>query len=65
MDPMLTLEASALADLLAPAVPSSATRTDLFTGPPRYVVQSPVEAHQTKKRSGSSDGAQTYDTPIT
>jgi len=37
----------------------------LFTGTPRLIVQSPVEAHETKKVSGSSDGAQTYDTPIT
>lgn len=38
---------------------------ELFTGMPRLIVQSPVEAHDTKKTSGSSDGAQTYDTPIT
>ncbi|MFB4319885.1 hypothetical protein [Actinomadura sp. 21ATH] len=37
----------------------------LFTGPPRVFVQRPHESHQTKKRSGSSDGAMTYDTPIT
>jgi hypothetical protein len=38
---------------------------ELFTGTPRLIVQSPVESHDTKKTSGSSDGAQTYDTPIT
>lgn len=43
----------------------AATAESLFTGMPRLVVQTPVEAHDTKKTSGSSDGAQTYDTPIT
>jgi hypothetical protein len=37
----------------------------LFTGSILLTVQTPIEVHQTKKRSGSSDGAQTYDTPIT
>jgi hypothetical protein len=44
-------------------VPAAAAT--LFSGPIRMIVQSPVEAHQTKKRSGSSDGAMTHDTPIT
>jgi hypothetical protein len=36
----------------------------LFAGVPRLIVQTPAQAHDTKKRSGSSDGAQTYDTPV-
>ncbi|HUN30536.1 MAG TPA: hypothetical protein VMU95_00845 [Trebonia sp.] len=53
-------------DLLMPlgTLPPEAAET-LFTGAPRLIVQTPVEAHDTKKTSGSSDGAQTYDTPIT
>ena len=42
-----------------------ATAEALFTGRPMLTVQTPAEAHTTKKRSGSSDGAQTHDTPIT
>jgi hypothetical protein len=38
---------------------------ELFCGNARMSVPTTVEAHETKKRSGSSDGAQTYDTPIT
>lgn len=38
---------------------------ELFCGKARMSVPTTVEAHETKKRSGSSDGAQTYDTPIT
>lgn len=37
----------------------------LFMGEVTLIVQTPVEAHDTKKTAGSSDGAQTYDTPIT
>lgn len=45
----------------APPAPADA----LFAGPLVLTVQTPVQAHETKKTSGSSDGAQTYDTPIT
>jgi hypothetical protein len=38
---------------------------ELFCGEARMSVQTTIESHDTKKRSGSSDGAQTYDTPIT
>ncbi|MBA9002246.1 MULTISPECIES: hypothetical protein [Thermomonospora] len=34
----------------------------LFTGAPRYVVQTPPVRNDYKKASGSSDGAKTYDT---
>jgi hypothetical protein len=37
----------------------------IFAGSPVLIVHSPVQAHDTKKRSGSSDGAMTHDTPIT
>lgn len=37
----------------------------LFTGPLVLTVQTPAQAHETKKVAGSSDGAQTHDTPIT
>jgi hypothetical protein len=56
-------EPLAWSGLLPP--PALATGEALFAGRPRLTVQTPVEAHTTKKRSGSSDGAQTYDTPIT
>jgi hypothetical protein len=55
--------AAHLPDLLP--LSALATAEALFVGRPRLTVQTPVEAHTTKKRSGSSDGAQTYDTPIT
>jgi hypothetical protein len=51
--------------MAASATTAQAPGDDLFTGMPRLIVQSPVESHDTKKRSGSSDGAQTHDTPIT
>ncbi|NVI87659.1 hypothetical protein [Actinomadura sp. BRA 177] len=52
-------------DDLAPPEAAADIEGDLFTGPVLLIVQTPIDAHQTKKRSGSSDGAQTYDTPIT
>ncbi|MFC4048275.1 hypothetical protein ACFOY4_01155 [Actinomadura syzygii] len=55
----------ALADLQPPAAAATPTSGGLFTGRLVLTVQTPAEAHETKKRSGSSDGAQTYDTPVT
>ncbi|RBQ18648.1 hypothetical protein DP939_19385 [Spongiactinospora rosea] len=52
-------------DDLAPPEATSGVADALFAGPVVLIVQTPIDAHQTKKRSGSSDGAQTYDTPIT
>lgn len=52
-----------LPGMQAPAVPSASET--LFAGTPRLIVQTPAQRHDTKKRSGSSDGAQTYDTPVT
>lgn len=61
--------AAPLAPVFTDLAPMPVTATPaadiLFTGPVRLIVQAPVEAHQTKKRSGSSDGAMTHDTPIT
>lgn len=37
----------------------------LFITPETAHVQDPGESHETKKRTGSSDGAKTYDTPVT
>jgi hypothetical protein len=62
MSPLLL--APGLDDLAPPRATAEIAR-DLFTGPAVLIVQTPIDAHQTKKRSGSSDGAQTYDTPIT
>ncbi|MFE0688908.1 hypothetical protein H7827_19670 [Streptomyces sp. JH002] len=53
-----------LSDFIPPPQPSADTYETLFTGPARHIVHSPAESHETKKRSGSSDGAQTYDTPV-
>lgn len=47
------------------ALPAPPPADVLFAGPLVLTVQTPVQAHETKKTSGSSDGAQTYDTPIT
>lgn len=52
-----------VAAALQPVMPPAAEA--LFAGTIRLTVQTPVETHQTKKTAGSSDGAQTYDTPIT
>ncbi|HEY2579214.1 MAG TPA: hypothetical protein VGI74_23145 [Streptosporangiaceae bacterium] len=57
-------EAPFLAEILALSTGALLAGDTLFAGAPRLTVQTPVEAHMTKKRSGSSDGAQTYDTPI-
>lgn len=57
--------APVLVDLTPPAPAATPASDILFTGPVLLTVQTPIEAHQTKKRSGSSDGAQTHDTPIT
>lgn len=53
-----------LSDFTPPPQPSADAYEALFTGEGRHIVQSPAESHETKKRSGSSDGAQTYDTPV-
>ncbi|MFI0366447.1 hypothetical protein ACH35V_01125 [Actinomadura sp. 1N219] len=37
----------------------------LFTGDDRYIVQTPPVRNDYKKKSGSSDGARTYDTTAT
>lgn len=47
------------------AHPSPPSADGLFTGPLVLTVQTPAQAHETKKVAGSSDGAQTHDTPIT
>ncbi|WP_242905654.1 hypothetical protein [Actinomadura terrae] len=62
---MSTLPLDPVLDDLAPPEAISDIADDLFTSPAVLIVQTPIDAHQTKKRSGSSDGAQTYDTPIT
>jgi hypothetical protein len=62
---MSTLLLDPVLDDLAPPEAAADIARELFTGPAVLIVQTPVDAHQTKKRSGSSDGAQTYDTPIT
>lgn len=54
-----------LDDLQPPARAAASVADSLFTGQLVLTVQTAIEAHETKKRSGSSDGAQTYDTPIT
>jgi len=56
--------APTLADFQPPGIPAGG-HDGLFAEEPRLVVQTTAERHETKKRSGSSDGAQTYDTPIT
>lgn len=63
--PMSATVHPALADFLPPTSPPASARAALFTGPVRYRVQTAAQSHESKKRSGSSDGAQTYDTPIT
>lgn len=54
-----------LLEQLSPPITEFGDSDELFTGEGRLSVQTTIEAHDTKKRSGSSDGAQTYDTPIT
>ncbi|MFI7049008.1 hypothetical protein [Streptosporangium sandarakinum] len=58
---------TALADFHPPMPHPNLTSAHdrLFTSPAEYGVQTTMERHDTKKRSGSSDGAHTYDTPIT
>ncbi|MFF5258338.1 hypothetical protein ACFY4C_05290 [Actinomadura viridis] len=53
--------ARTLPDFQPPPAPPTMTG-DLFTGEPRYGVLTPIQSHDTKKKSGSSDGAHTYDT---
>ncbi|MEV0036802.1 hypothetical protein [Streptomyces sp. NPDC050804] len=54
-----------LSDFQPPSIRPAVLHDRLFDGEARYAVQTPMESHDSKKRSGSSDGAQTYDTPIT
>ncbi|RBM23318.1 hypothetical protein DEH69_03120 [Streptomyces sp. PT12] len=56
---------SELSDFWPPSPPPTPIQSRLFSADSRYVVQTPAESHDTKKRAGSSDGARTYDTPIT
>lgn len=54
-----------LLEALSPPPETESDDDELFCGQARMSVPTTVAAHETKKRSGSSDGAQTYDTPIT
>lgn len=54
-----------MADLAPPPSLPTPAHDALFTGTRAYHVQTVNERHDYKKRSGSSDGAQTYDTPVT
>ncbi|MFC7328146.1 hypothetical protein [Marinactinospora rubrisoli] len=49
-----------MTDFMPPT--TTAPTIDLFTSAARSVVQSAEQSHEYKKSSGSSDGAQTYDT---
>jgi len=48
-------------DFMPPPAPTVSSDS-LFTSPAQVMVQSPSQSHETKKDSGSSDGAMTYDT---
>lgn len=54
-----------MADLAPPPSLPTPAHDALFIGTRAYHVQTVNERHDYKKRSGSSDGAQTYDTPVT
>ncbi|WP_344943308.1 hypothetical protein [Actinomadura miaoliensis] len=57
-------EASQLEVFQPPAVRELSV-DHLFAGAPRYIVQGPPVRNDYKKKSGSSDGAKTYDTTAT
>ncbi|OLT13313.1 hypothetical protein BJF79_20795 [Actinomadura sp. CNU-125] len=54
-------EATAPAMFQPPAEETSSVE-HLFAGGPRHIVQTPLVRNTYKKKSGSSDGARTYDT---
>lgn len=49
-------------DFLPPTTAPSLLDNNLFNSAVQLVVQTPAQSHETKKESGSSDGAKTYDT---
>ncbi|MFI0451365.1 hypothetical protein [Actinomadura sp. 6N118] len=58
----LAVDTAILTDFQPPAVPPVTAIDALFAGQARYSVLTAAQAHETKKSSGSSDGAHTYDT---
>ena len=52
-------------DVFQPPADQTPDAEHLFTGPAYYFIQTPPERNDYKKKSGSSDGAHTYDTTAT
>ncbi|MFD0899082.1 hypothetical protein [Actinomadura sediminis] len=64
MDYSTTLQTgeATLLEMFRPPAEKRASTEHLFAEAPRHIVQTPLVRNTYKKKSGSSDGAKTYDT---